>query len=189
MFKTPPALRPSPTTRDAVNLVRSPASSIPHIFWLTHICPLSFHPLNSIACGKSASGFTAAMNQLSFGSAPGLGAGDACGRCFAITGSKDPYSPSYTGPFHSIVVKVTDLCPISGNQEWCGQTISNPTNQHGASTQCVISSVEILIWSWMLTRTRVCDVALIFVKTLEEQTRSSHPVSLNAPGSLYDSVC
>ncbi|KIP11594.1 glycoside hydrolase family 45 protein [Phlebiopsis gigantea 11061_1 CR5-6] len=86
----------------------------------------------SPACGKSASGYSAAINQLAFGSAPGLGAGDACGRCFALTGTADPYSPSYTGPFgQSIVVKVTDLCPVSGNQEFCGQTQSSPTNQHG----------------------------------------------------------
>ncbi|EPQ56593.1 endoglucanase V-like protein [Gloeophyllum trabeum ATCC 11539] len=85
----------------------------------------------SPACGETASGYTAAMNQLSFGAGPGAGAGDACGRCFALTGTADPYSPSYTGPFHTIVVKVTDLCPVAGNQEWCGQTTSNPNNQHG----------------------------------------------------------
>lgn len=63
-----------------------------------------------VACGKTASGYTAAINQLAFGSGPGLGAGDACGRCFALTGNADPYSPNYTGPFgKSIVVKVTDL--------------------------------------------------------------------------------
>ncbi|EKM54209.1 glycoside hydrolase family 45 protein [Phanerochaete carnosa HHB-10118-sp] len=85
----------------------------------------------SPACGKSASGFTAAINQLAFGSAPGLGAGDACGRCFALTGNQDPYSPSFTGPFgQSIVVKVTDMCPVQGNQEFCSQTTSNPTNEH-----------------------------------------------------------
>ncbi|KAF9531724.1 glycoside hydrolase family 45 protein [Crepidotus variabilis] len=86
----------------------------------------------SPACGKSASGYTAAINQLAFGSSPGAGAGDACGRCFAITGTGDPYSPNYTGPFgKSIVVKVTDLCPVSGNQEWCGQSKSSANNQHG----------------------------------------------------------
>ncbi|KAF9054448.1 endoglucanase V-like protein [Panaeolus papilionaceus] len=83
------------------------------------------------ACGKSATGFTAAINQLAFGSAPGLGAGDACGRCFAVTGTADPFSPNFTGPFKSIVVKVTDLCPVSGNVEWCGQTTSKQNNQHG----------------------------------------------------------
>jgi len=62
-----------------------------------------------LACGKKGNGFTAAMNQLAFGAPGGLGAGDACGRCFAVTGTADPYSPSFTGPFHTIVVKVTDL--------------------------------------------------------------------------------
>ncbi|KAI0291671.1 RlpA-like double-psi beta-barrel-protein domain-containing protein-containing protein [Multifurca ochricompacta] len=80
------------------------------------------------ACGKSASGFTAAISQLAFGAPPGLGAGDGCGRCFRVTGTADPYSPSYTGPFNSVVVKVTNLCPVQGNEQWCGQTISKPTN-------------------------------------------------------------
>ncbi|EIW79103.1 glycoside hydrolase family 45 protein [Coniophora puteana RWD-64-598 SS2] len=87
----------------------------------------------SPACGIPASGFTAAMSQLAFGSASGLGAGDACGRCFAVTGSADPYSPGFTGPFSTVVVKITDLCPAQGNEEWCGQSQSSPTNQHGAS--------------------------------------------------------
>ncbi|OCH91481.1 endoglucanase V-like protein [Obba rivulosa] len=86
----------------------------------------------SPACGISATGFTAAINQLSFGSGPGLGAGDACGRCFALTGTEDPYSPSYAGPFNSIVVKVTDLCPVSGNQQFCGQTTADTENSFGA---------------------------------------------------------
>ena len=105
------------------------------------LCNTSFFILRNpyLACGKTASGYTAAINQLSFGSAPGSGPGDACGRCFAITGTADPYSPSYTGPFgSSIVVKVTDLCPVSGNQVWCGQTTSHPTNQYGAPVQYVL---------------------------------------------------
>jgi hypothetical protein len=60
----------------------------------------------TLACGKTASGFTVAVSQLAFGSAPGLGAGDACGRCFSITGQADPFSPSFPGPFKTIVVKV-----------------------------------------------------------------------------------
>ncbi|KAH9849936.1 endoglucanase V-like protein [Lenzites betulinus] len=87
---------------------------------------------NQPACGIAGNGFTAAVSQLAFGSAPGLGPGDACGRCFAVTATQDPYSPAYTGPFHTIIVKVTDLCPLQGNQEWCGQSQSNPDNQHGA---------------------------------------------------------
>lgn len=69
------------------------------------------------ACGIAASGYTAAISQLAFGSVPGIGPGDACGRCFALTGTADPFSPAYTGPFgKSIVVKVTDMCPVAGNE-------------------------------------------------------------------------
>ncbi|KDR68065.1 hypothetical protein GALMADRAFT_272730 [Galerina marginata CBS 339.88] len=87
---------------------------------------------NMPACGKAATGYTAAINQLAFGSAPGIGPGDACGRCFALTANADPYSPAYAGPFSSIVVKVTDLCPVQGNQQFCGQTKSTPNNSFGA---------------------------------------------------------
>jgi hypothetical protein len=79
------------------------------------------------------------MNQLSFGAPSGVGPGDACGRCFKVTGSADPYTPSNKGPFKSIIVKVTDLCPIQGNEQWCGQTVSEPQNSFGQSAQCVIS--------------------------------------------------
>ncbi|KAI0773273.1 endoglucanase V-like protein [Trametes elegans] len=88
---------------------------------------------NQPACGVAANGYTAAVSQLAFGSGPGLGPGDACGRCFAVSASADPYSPAYGGPFQTIVVKVTDLCPAQGNEEWCGQSTGDPTNQHGAS--------------------------------------------------------
>ncbi|KAI0319979.1 endoglucanase V-like protein [Amylostereum chailletii] len=87
---------------------------------------------NQAGCGVTANGFTAAISQLTFGSAPGLGPGDACGRCFSVTATADPFSPAYTGPFSTVVVKVNDLCPATDNEEWCGQTTSSPTNQHGA---------------------------------------------------------
>lgn len=81
------------------------------------------------ACGQyAASGYTAAMNQLSFGAPAGAGPGDACGRCFSLTGTVDPSTGS-TGPFNSIVVKVTDLCSIE--EGICGQTLSNPTGSDG----------------------------------------------------------
>ncbi|KAH9168566.1 endoglucanase V-like protein [Lactarius sanguifluus] len=85
------------------------------------------------ACGKNVTGFATAINQLTFGSETGLGAGDACGRCFKVTGDKDPFSANFTGPFNSIIVKATNMCPITGNEQWCGQTISQPTNSFGAS--------------------------------------------------------
>nr|AEK06231.1 endoglucanase [Phanerodontia chrysosporium] len=87
----------------------------------------------SPACGKAASGSTAAKQpvRVRLCARPRVQE-HAGGRCFALTGNHDPYSPNYTGPFgQTIVVKVTDLCPVQGNQEFCGQTTSNPTNQHG----------------------------------------------------------
>ena len=31
------------------------------------------------------------------------------------------------------------MCPVQGNEEFCGQTQSSPTNQHGMPFQCVFS--------------------------------------------------
>ncbi|KAF8261658.1 endoglucanase V-like protein [Lactarius quietus] len=84
------------------------------------------------ACGQVGHGYTAAMSQLSFGAPGGQGGGDACGRCFRITSNEDPYSPWFEGPFASIVVKVTDLCPYQAGEDWCGQSRSDPRNQFGA---------------------------------------------------------
>jgi hypothetical protein len=81
------------------------------------------------------------VSQLAFGSVPGLGAGNACGRCFELFGESDPYDTSFTGPFKSIIVKATDMCPVQGNEQWCGQTTQNPVNSFGASMQYVLSPV------------------------------------------------
>ncbi|KAH9015924.1 endoglucanase V-like protein [Lactarius pseudohatsudake] len=67
------------------------------------------------ACGKTVTGFATAINQLTFGSETGLGAGDACGRCFKVTGDKDPFSANFTGPFNSI--SPLTLCGDSGAPE------------------------------------------------------------------------
>ncbi|KAF9065182.1 endoglucanase [Rhodocollybia butyracea] len=83
------------------------------------------------ACGVVGSGFTAAINQLAFGSVPGIGAGGACGRCFSLTGTEDPFDPIFTGPFNTVIVQVTDMCPVQGNEPWCGQTVSEPINSFG----------------------------------------------------------
>jgi len=89
------------------------------------------------ACGRVGDGYTAAMSQLSFGAPGGQGAGDACGRCFMVTATEDPYSPwfdaSVDGTFKSIVVKVTDLCPYQENESFCQMSRSKPLNQFGAS--------------------------------------------------------
>ena len=76
------------------------------------------------------------MDQLSFGSYNGVGPGDACGRCFEIVADTDPYDSYFTGPYNPpIVVKVTDLCPVEGNEAWCGQSVTNDTNHFGEPFQ------------------------------------------------------
>ncbi|KAH9975706.1 endoglucanase V-like protein [Lactifluus volemus] len=82
------------------------------------------------ACGQTVTGYSAAINQLSFGS--DSGPGDACGRCFKITGTHDPYSPENQITPTSIIVRITDECPITGNADWCGQTRDKPTNKYNA---------------------------------------------------------
>jgi hypothetical protein len=110
------------------------------------------------------------MSQLAFGSESGLGAGDACGRCFQVTANKDPYSTGYTGPFNTIVVKTTNLCPYSGNEEWCGQTTADPVNSFGAAVQCVIPPPPCV--SWLLNK--IFLVALTCARTRVPLLRSSH---------------
>ena len=71
--------------------------------------------------GESTHYPTAALSQMAFGSKNNYGPG--CGRCFKLTllnsyTSVPPFIPS-TNP--SVVVKVTDLCPLSENG-WCSGT-------------------------------------------------------------------
>jgi hypothetical protein len=86
--------------------------------------------------------YSAQVNELAFGASNSVG--DACGRCFRITPTGDPYAPTYSGPYgKTIVVRVNDLCPIPPPAEaslpWCNQTVSNPFNQVNVSMQCVVA--------------------------------------------------
>ncbi|KAH9977512.1 RlpA-like double-psi beta-barrel-protein domain-containing protein-containing protein [Russula compacta] len=88
------------------------------------------------SCGiGGVSGYTAQVNELAFGASNA--AGDACGRCFKITPTGDPYAPTNSGPYgNTIVVRVTDRCPIPAPataRPWCNQTVSNPLNQVNVS--------------------------------------------------------
>ncbi|KAJ7076333.1 RlpA-like double-psi beta-barrel-protein domain-containing protein-containing protein [Mycena belliarum] len=80
--------------------------------------------------GDSTKYPTAAMSQMAYGSSNAFG--PACGKCFNLT-----LLNSYTGspPFlpsvvKSIVIKVTDLCPLS-EAGWCSgtKTKKNPSGQ------------------------------------------------------------
>lgn len=80
------------------------------------------------SCGctaKSTHYPTAALSQMAFGSSTAYG--PSCGRCFKLTLlnsflSHPPFYPSVT---KSLVVKVTDLCPLT-NGGWCNGTNNGP---------------------------------------------------------------
>jgi hypothetical protein len=95
--------------------------------------------------GTSTDYPTAALSQMAYGSSVNYGAlvvvlsrsqhrtsasvGPACGRCFKLT-LLNPIIA--TPPFHpnvekSVVVKVTDLCPLS-SAGWCSGTKSKPNS-------------------------------------------------------------
>lgn len=86
-------------------------------------------PENYIAaCGCTADSThypTAAMSQMAFGSSTAYG--PSCGRCFNITllNTFDSDPPFYPKVKNSVVVKVTDLCPLGGNG-WCSATANKP---------------------------------------------------------------
>ncbi|KAI9724245.1 MAG: hypothetical protein M1828_003668 [Chrysothrix sp. TS-e1954] len=70
------------------------------------------------ACGPvTASGFTAAISQKQFGVGPGAGAGPGCGECWTLHIQSDETAKAVTQK--SINVTVNNLCPISGNEQWC----------------------------------------------------------------------
>jgi len=81
-----------------------------------------------------------------------MSAGGNCGRCYKISPSYDPYSPKSELHANSIVVKITDLCPITVNPskddpKWCSQTTAEPHNifggpvQYGTSIPITVGSV------------------------------------------------
>lgn len=86
-------------------------------------------PENFIAaCGCTSASTdypTAAMNQMAYGSSTSYG--PACGRCFNLT-LLDAFTANprfYPNVTKSVVVKVTDLCPLS-QSGWCNATTHGP---------------------------------------------------------------
>ncbi|KAH8107247.1 RlpA-like double-psi beta-barrel-protein domain-containing protein-containing protein [Cristinia sonorae] len=80
------------------------------------------------ACGCTGASThypTAAMSQMAFGSSAAYGPG--CGRCFKLTllNTYTPTPPFFPDVTKSVVVKVTDLCPIGG-AGWCSATADKP---------------------------------------------------------------
>lgn len=92
---------------------------------LTHYT-LPEDDIASCGCTTKSSHYpTAALNQMAYGSNTSYG--PACGRCFKLTLlntflSNPPFYPSVT---KSVVVKVTDLCPLTKGG-WCNGTVNGP---------------------------------------------------------------
>jgi len=85
-------------------------------------------PMNAIAaCGCTAESThypTAALSALAYGSTDAFGPG--CGRCFRLQliNTIDSTPTWYPASPPSIVIKVTDLCPLGGS--WCNATSTSP---------------------------------------------------------------
>jgi len=88
------------------------------------------------SCGFYTYGHSAALNLRSFGAWES--AGGACGLCFKITPTFDPYTPDAPPPLgNPTVVRITNLCPFSTNPkpedpQWCRQTTAEPLNKYGS---------------------------------------------------------
>ncbi|ORY71137.1 RlpA-like double-psi beta-barrel-protein domain-containing protein-containing protein [Pseudomassariella vexata] len=83
---------------------------------------------------SGGSGFyTAAASQTLFGSGS-TWCGSGCGKCYKLTSTGSaPCSSCGSGGAsgQSIIVMVTNLCPNSGNAQWCPN--AGATNQYGFS--------------------------------------------------------
>lgn len=62
----------------------------------------------------------------------GQGAGSGCGTCWRLTLQTDSSGNKVANYGNSIVVKVTNLCPSSGNP-LCSQSGASSTNSYGAA--------------------------------------------------------
>jgi len=68
---------------------------------------------------------TAAASAPIFGSSTWCGSG--CGKCFKLTPTAVGASPIGAGATttNSVVAKVTNLCPYSGNEQWCAYDVNS----------------------------------------------------------------
>ncbi|PPQ68422.1 hypothetical protein CVT24_004843 [Panaeolus cyanescens] len=97
---------------------------------LTHYTLPSGYVASCGCTGTSTNYPTAALSQMAYGSSTNYG--PACGRCFNLT-LLNPIvaTPPFNPPNNpSVVVKITDLCPLS-DTGWCSGTATK-TNSAGA---------------------------------------------------------
>ncbi|KAF8344144.1 glycoside hydrolase [Cantharellus anzutake] len=97
--------------------------------------------------GISSGVYTAAASQGIFDAAGATWCGGGCGLCFKLTSSGEaPCSTCGTGggAGQSIIVMVTNLCPSTGNGQWCPSTGS--MNDYGYSAHFDIMSKDGFGW-------------------------------------------
>ncbi|KAF3771436.1 family 45 glycoside hydrolase [Cryphonectria parasitica EP155] len=87
--------------------------------------------LFSWQAGISSGVYTAAGSQALFDTSDATWCGAGCGVCYELTSTGEAPSGQGTGGAtgESIVVMVTNLCPNSGNAEWC--PVVGGTNEFG----------------------------------------------------------
>ncbi|KAJ8309121.1 hypothetical protein KUTeg_013995 [Tegillarca granosa] len=78
-------------------------------------------------------GFTTAPNSYFFDSNLKTWCGGNCGKCVKLTttGGFIDGEGGYTAPGRSATFMVTNLCPINGNEHWCGQHSTSSGNTFG----------------------------------------------------------
>ena len=118
---------------------RYPWAALPQFMWIHVIFCARQDYIAACGCtGKSTHYPTAALSQMAFGSSQNYGPG--CGRCFQLTllNSYTASPPFFPNTHPNIVVKITDLCPLSKNG-WCSGT-EKKTNPYVLLHSVVTSS-------------------------------------------------
>lgn len=111
-----------PATIQASEWIQYPPSG--HATMTHYSLPTGF--IAACGCTPNSTYYpTAALSQMAYGSSTAYG--PACGQCFKLTllnvfTANPPFYPNVT---NSIVVKITDLCPLS-TAGWCNATTSGP---------------------------------------------------------------
>ncbi|KAI0256269.1 RlpA-like double-psi beta-barrel-protein domain-containing protein-containing protein, partial [Lactifluus subvellereus] len=149
--------------------------------------------------GQSTHFPTAALNQMAFGSSTNYG--PACGRCFKLTllntfRSNPPFYPTVT---KSLVVKVTDLCPLS-TTGWCNATVSGPNaagNYLNFDLAFPSSSIpsdffpsNVTLYDWTFVQDfGVWNISYQSIACASHWSGSKNPAALGSVPNLESSAC
>ncbi|KAL8758074.1 MAG: hypothetical protein Q9199_001754 [Rusavskia elegans] len=88
----------------------------------------NFKRHDTVACGSFDTDFNAAISENLYGANNGVSAG-TCGTCWRLTVTRDMNGEPLSGT-NSVVVKVNDLCPFKGNEDYCMPVGSKELNKY-----------------------------------------------------------